>query len=182
MLKDLSVKSMTYSALFTALIGVSSYIIIPLPFSPVPITAQSLAVMAAALILSTKETLLAVAVFLFLGAVGVPVFAGGRAGFGVVFGPSGGYLIGFLVGGLIINLLAKNSSKFWQLLAAVVTGGIIVVHLLGFIWLSYSAGISLKEAFFIGSLPFITGDLIKAAAASYLALRIRQNYKNRRRK
>ena len=172
MFKKISVNSLTYSALFTALISVLSYITIPLPFSPVPITAQSLAVMTAAVILSTQETVLAIGTFLFLGIVGVPVFSGGRAGLGVIFGPSGGYLIGFLIGGVIINLLIKKRDKFWQVLAAVIIGGIIVIHFMGFIWLSYATGMGLKEALLSGSLPFIPGDLFKAVLASYLGIRI----------
>lgn len=175
MFKKISVQNLTYSALFTALISVFAYVIIPLPFSPVPITAQTLAVMAAAVILSTKETILSITAFLFLGVAGVPVFSGGRAGLGVIFGPSGGYLIGFLIGGVIINLLAKNKNNYWQLLAAVITGGIIVIHLIGFIWLSYSTGMGLKEALFAGSLPFIPGDLFKAALASYLGIKVNKS-------
>lgn len=172
MFEKITIKNLTHSALFTALISVLSYIIIPLPFSPVPVTAQSFAVMAAALVLSTKETVLAITAFLFLGAVGVPVFSGGRAGVGIIFGPSGGYLIGFLIGGIIINLLAKNKNNFWQVLAAVFAGGIIVIHFIGFIWLSYSTALGLKEAFFVGTLPFIPGDLFKAVLASYFGIRI----------
>lgn len=179
MFKNISVKNLTYSALFTALIAVLSYIIIPLPFSPVPITAQSLAIMAAAVILSTQETALAIGTFLFLGVVGVPVFSGGRAGLGVIFGPSGGYLIGFFIGGLIINLLAKDKDNFWQILLAVIIGGIVVIHSIGFVWLSYITGMGLKEALFAGSLPFIPGDLFKAVLASYLGLRIRKALANR---
>ena len=179
MFKKISVKNLTYSALFTALISVLTYITIPLPFSPVPITAQSLAVMAAALILSTQETIFAIGTFLFLGIVGVPVFSGGRAGLGVIFGPSGGYLIGFLIGGIIINLLAKDKDKFWQVLTAVIIGGIFVIHFIGFIWLSYSTGMGLKEAFFAGSLPFIPGDLFKAVLASYLGIRVNKGLGNR---
>jgi biotin transport system substrate-specific component len=179
MFKKISVKNLTYSALFTALISVLSYITIPLPFSPVPITAQSLAVMAAAVILSTQETALAIGTFLFLGIVGIPVFSGGRAGLGVIFGPSGGYLIGFLIGGIIISLLTKNKENFWQVLAGVITGGIIVIHFLGFIWLSQATGMGLKEAFLAGSLPFIPGDLFKAVLASYLGIRINKSLGNR---
>lgn len=175
MFQKISVKNLTYSALFTALISVLTYITIPLPFSPVPITAQSLAVMAAAVILSTKETILAIGTFLFLGIAGVPVFSGGRAGLGVIFGPSGGYLVGFLIGGIIINLLAKNKDNFWHVLIAVITGGIIVIHLLGFIWLSQVTGMGLKEAFLSGSLSFIPGDLFKALLASYLGIRINRS-------
>ena len=179
MFKKISVKNLTYSALFTALISVLSYITIPLPFSPVPITAQSLAVMAAAVILSTQETALAIATFLFLGIAGVPVFSGGRAGLGVIFGPSGGYLIGFLIGGIIISILTKNKENFWQVLAGVITGGIIVIHFLGFIWLSQATGMGLKEAFLSGSLPFIPGDMFKAVLAAYLGIRINKSLENR---
>lgn len=174
MFKNISVKSLTYSALFTALIAVSSYIIIPLPLSPVPITAQTLAIMTAAIILSTQETILAIGSFLLLGIAGVPVFSGGRAGLGVIFGPSGGYLIGFLIGGIVINLMAKKKENFWQLLFAVLIGGIFIIHLIGFIWLSVLTGMGLKEAFFAGSLSFIPGDLFKAVIASYFGLRIKK--------
>ena len=92
----ISVYDCTRIALLTALIAVSSYIVIPLPFSPVPVTGQTLAIMLCALLLTPKQATFTLITYSFIGLSGVPVFAGGAAGPGVILGPTGGFIIGFI--------------------------------------------------------------------------------------
>ena len=177
MKKKLEVRDMIYSALFATIIAVSSYIVIPLPISPVPITAQSLVVMLAGCVLTPLQVALSMITFLLMGAIGIPVFSGGTAGIGVIVGKTGGYLIGFLIGAIIISILVQRNKSLVNMLIACVIGGIIVVHLLGSAWLGYVTSLGIKKAFSLGSLPFIPGDLIKAIVAVLIGKNLNKRMK-----
>ncbi|MBC2582444.1 biotin transporter BioY [Clostridium sp. DJ247] len=172
MSKKLKTKDMVYSALFATLTAVLSYVTIPLPFSPIPITGQSLAVMLAGCVLTPIQAGLSMLTFLFMGAIGLPVFSGGRAGIGVIVGKSGGYLVGYLVGAVIISILTSKNKSGKIMFAACLLGGIIVVHFLGVAWLSFVTGMGMWKTFMVGSVPFLPGDLIKSVAAVVIAIRL----------
>lgn len=172
MSKKLDIRDMIYAALFAALTGVLGYLVIPLPFSPVPITGQTLAVMLAGCVLTPLQAGLSMITFLFLGAVGVPVFSGGRAGLGVIAGPSGGYLIGFLIGAVVISVVKGKGDSVVRLILASVVGGIMVVYLIGVPWLASMTGMGISKAITAGALPFIPGDLFKAFAAGLIGKKI----------
>ena len=178
MSKKLKAKDIVYSALFATLTAVLAYITIPLPFSPIPITGQSLAVMLAGCVLTPIQAGLSMLTFLFMGIIGLPVFSGGRAGIGVLVGKSGGYLIGYLVGAVIISILVRKSKSKITMFLACLFGGIIVVHILGASWLGYVTGMGIGKAIMVGSVPFLPGDLIKAVAA--VAIGVRLNKEQRR--
>ncbi|MDF2532287.1 MAG: BioY protein, partial [Clostridia bacterium] len=110
--------------------------------------------------------------YLLLGAVGAPIFAGGTAGLPIILGKTGGYLIGFLVGAVVISLMRGKKSNLIRLGIANVIGGIIVVNLFGAVWLNYITGMGMAKTFMLGVLPFIPGDLIKAATATIIAIRL----------
>ena len=172
MLEKMNLKDLTYGALFAALICVLGLISIPLSFSPVPITGQSLAIMLAGCILTTRQAALSVATFLLIGIVGVPVFAGGTAGIGIILGPRGGYLIGFFIGAIVISLLKGKNNTYVRLGISNVVGGIGIVYLLGVIWLSIVTQIGLSKAFMVGALPFIAGDLFKVFVATIVSVTV----------
>lgn len=170
MFKKLSTRDLTMVSLFTALICIASYIRIDLP--AVPITAQTLAVMLTGSILAPRLAGLSLFTYLFLGAVGAPIFSGGAAGLPIILGKTGGYLIGFLVGAVVISLIrGKKNGLIWLGLANII-GGIIVVDLFGSLWLSYITGMGITKAIMVGVIPFIPGDLIKAAIAAVIASRL----------
>lgn len=168
-----------YSALFAALIAVLGLVSIPIPISPVPITGQSLAIMLAGGILTARQAAYSVLTFLLLGAVGVPVFAGMSGGIGILVGPRGGYLIGYLVGAITIALLKGRYNNIWRLALANVTGGIIVVYILGVLWLSFVTGMGLEKAITVGALPYIPGDLFKAFVATIVAVAVNKRLPSR---
>lgn len=172
-----NVRDLTYAGLFTAIIVVLSYVSIPLPFSPVPVTGQSLAIMLAGSILTRRQATLSVLTFLFLGIIGVPVFAGGTSGIRVLLGPTGGFLIGFLASVITISLLKGNGNRLISLAIANTLGGIVILYSFGVVWLSISTGIQLSQAFLSGALPFIPGDIIKVIIATPLSLMINQKVK-----
>ncbi|WP_408955539.1 biotin transporter BioY [Natroniella sp. ANB-PHB2] len=170
----LTIQDLTYSALFAALLASVAYLVIPLPFSPVPITLQTLVVMLAGATLSTKQAGLSMLIFLLIGFSGAPVFAGGNAGIGVLAGPTGGYLVAYPLGAITVNLLVKKDS-YYQTALAMILGGVVIIHLLGVVWMSLVTDMSLAETFIAGSLPFMPGDIIKAAVATPLSNKI-NNY------
>jgi len=169
---------MTIIALFAALISVSSYLSIPLPFSPVPLTLQTFVIMLTGLILLPMDAAASVGVFLLLGAVGLPVFSNGTSGIGVLFGATGGYLFGFLAGAVVISLLKGKEISLVRMIAATTVGGVIVVYLIGVPWLANFTGMDLKTAFTVGALPFLIGDAIKVSVAATAAVTLRKQLKH----
>ncbi|MBN8206314.1 biotin transporter BioY [Microbacterium esteraromaticum] len=162
-------------ALFAALIIVLGTVMVPLP-GGVPITGQTLGVMLAGLILGARRAPLAILIVLALAAVGLPVLAGGRGGLGAFVGPTAGYLLGWVVGAIVIGIIA-HSGRFtwWRAGIATLVGGIAVVYLFGIPVQSWVTGVPL-DLTAVSTLAFLPGDLIKAGAATALAVALRRAY------
>ncbi len=158
------IRDITYISLFAALISVSSYISLPIP--PVPVTAQTLAIMLAGSLLNYKQAAMSVIVFLLLGAFGVPVFSNGSSGISIILGPTGGYLFGFLAAAIVISLLRGKKNNIWQLGAANLIGGILVVYAFGIPWLAFTTGIGIQKALAVGAIKFLIGDIAKVVLAT----------------
>lgn len=171
-MKNTNLNQMISIALFAALIAISAYISIPLPFSPVPITMQPLIIMLAGLLLAPKEAIGSVLVWMLIGVAGMPVFAKGGAGFGILAGPTGGYILGFALGALVISLLKGKEVNLARYILACVVGGLIVVYTLGALRLGQILNKSIAQAFMIGAVPYLIPDLIKLFLASWLAVKI----------
>lgn len=138
----------------------------------VPITLQTLGVMLAGALLGARKGALAVLVYVVLGLAGLPILAGGTGGLGVLAGPTGGFLLGFIPGAFAIGWLAARIPprlRFWPLLAAVAFGGVFVVYLVGLPWLAVVTGLPFGQAFVVGALPFLPGDLVKVVIAAAVA-------------
>ncbi|MGE5630107.1 MAG: biotin transporter BioY [Caulobacteraceae bacterium] len=168
----ISVRDISYIALFATLTAVSGYISVPLPFPAAPVTAQTLSVMLAGGLLPAGQAALSILIFLLMGAVGLPAFSGGAGGLGIIVGKTGGYLIGFLIGAVVISLIRGKKPGFWRLLAANVIGGIIVVDICGALWLDFVTGMGISKALIFGVLPFIPGDMLKSIVAAVLSVRL----------
>lgn len=172
----MKIKDMILVALFAAIIVVLAIIPpIPVPFSPVPITLQTLGVFLAATMLGSKLGSLAVLIYVLLGTFGLPVFAGGASGFGVLVGPTGGYLIGFIIGAFVIGFLMEK-SPFKGIVRDVVSMvcGLVVIYVIGTIWLSVVTEMPLQKALLVGSLPYIPLDIVKLTLAVLLAKPVKQ--------
>ena len=137
---------------------------IQVPFYPVPVTMQTLAVMVIAMAYGSKLGTATLFSYLFAGFVGAPVFAGG-AGFAYMVGPTGGYLAGFLLAGVVLGALADRGwTRNWQTTAAAMLAGTSIIYLLGIAWLSQLIG--LDKAITFGLVPFIYGDILKLVIAA----------------
>ncbi|MGI6119632.1 MAG: biotin transporter BioY [Desulfosporosinus sp.] len=158
-----NLRMIVFACLFTALIIIGGYISVPL--GPVPIVLADFFAMLAGLFLGTSWGVASVGLYLFLGALGLPVFAGGKAGLAVFFGPTGGYLVGYLIGALVIGLISsKGKSSFIKDLIALIAGN-IVIYGLGVPWLKLIFKISWEKAATLGLLPFMPGLVIKIIVA-----------------
>ena len=167
-------------ALFAALIAVMG--LIPkfdLPFTAgVPITAQTLGVMLAGLLLGSRQGALAVVLFLFVVALGAPVLSGGRGGLGVFFGPTIGFLLGWIAGpwacGAVYERLISwlPSRRFLAALMACWVGGILVIYAIGVPGIALRTELTISKAFF-ASMVFLPGDILKSLAAAWLVTRLR---------
>jgi biotin transport system substrate-specific component len=140
---------------------------IPLPFSPVPITGQTLAVLLMAVLLGSRRGAICVLTYLVYGAVGYPVFAQGAAGVVHLLGPTGGYLVGFVVAAFVVGRLAERGwdQRFSTAFAAMLIGN-GVIYLLGLPWLAVFVG--WERTWVSGLLPFIPGDIAKVLVAAVL--------------
>ncbi|MDW8185453.1 MAG: biotin transporter BioY [Anaerolineae bacterium] len=155
-------------SLFAALMA---QIAIPLPFTPVPITGQTLAVLLVGASLGSRRGALSIAAYVLEGALGLPVFAGGAAGISRLQGPTGGYLIGFIAAAFITGWLAERGWDRRPLSTALaMLAGNAVIYLFGLPWLALFLGgfLGPKGAIALGLLPFIPGDLLKLALATLL--------------
>ncbi len=163
-------KKIALCGLFTALIVVGAWISIP--FGQVPFTLQVLFVFLAGFLLDERHALLSTAVYLLLGALGLPVFAGFKGGAHVLVGPTGGYLFGFVVGAFLMALLSKRRKTF---LGHLLVGlpGLAVIYLLGVVVLSLYVG-GMEKAIAVGVLPFVWFDLLKLLIASLVATRLKK--------
>ncbi|HNS02903.1 MAG TPA: biotin transporter BioY [Anaerolineae bacterium] len=151
------------------LIALSAQVAIPLPFSPVPVTGQTMAVLLVGALLGSRRGSLAVLVYIAEGMAGLPVFApGGAVGPARLLGPTGGYLIGFVLAAYLVGLLAERGwDRRVSTTAVAMALGNVVIYAVGALWLAVFVG-GLAPALTAGVLPFIPGDLIKIAAAALL--------------
>lgn len=173
---------MVLSALFTALIAAGSYLVIPL--GPVPLAMQNFFVILAGLLLPPGRALSAVGLYLILGGIGLPLFAGGSGGIAHLVGPTGGYLFSYLPAVAVVSLMLRSltrrdhgkSEGARSVVAYLVpaVSGVLIIYLPGVPWLKFSTGLPWSGAISAGMLPFLPGDLIKAVAAALVARPLRQ--------
>ena len=166
---SINLRMTVYCALFTAFIIIGGYISIPIPVGPVPIALADFFVMLTGLFLGWKYGLISVALYIVLGTLGLPVFAGGRAGLAVILGPTGGFLFGYLLMAAAIGfILSKTKPSIVVYLIALVLGNILL-YLIGVPWLKAIMNMSWPAAIAAGFTPFVIGIIIKIAAAAALA-------------
>jgi biotin transport system substrate-specific component len=172
-----SLRTLILAAEFAAIIAVLSQLTIPMGI--IPLTGQTFAVGLTATILGKRTGTYAIFIYLLLGLIGLPVFAGMKGGLGVLFGPTGGYLIGFIFNGLITGyFLEKTDFTYtWGIIANLI--GAIATLFFGTIWLKFSGDLSWSAALAGGFTPFILPGIIKALAAAYCGILIRKRISKR---
>lgn len=161
-------KDMVKMALLMAMNCVSAYIIIPVPFSLSPVSLQPMLVMLLAFMLKPKQVFFTMSAYLLMGLAGVPVFTGGASGPGKLFGPTGGYIIGFLFAAVLVSML-KGKYSFVRYALVSILVGVPVIYLLGMGQLMFVTGMGWQEAFLAGVLPFLPMEIVKCLGAAYIA-------------
>lgn len=155
-----------------AIIAVMAQIIIPLPM--IPITGQTLAIGLVATILTQKQSVQAVSLYVLIGAIGLPVYQSFTGGLGILFGPTGGFLFSFIPTAFIIAFYLQSFgyTKFNAICANII--GMFINLSLGSIWLKYYLQIDFTAAFSSGFAPFLIVGIFKAVLAGIFGIAIRQ--------
>ena len=175
-MKNSKTRDLVLVALFAALIAVCSWISIP---APVPFTLQTMAVFLAVGLLGGKLGTLCVLVYILLGAVGLPVFAGFKGGIGALLGTTGGYILGFLFSALLMWAMEKwVGKKNWVLLVSMIRG-LLVCYAFGTVWfrtvyLSATGPVTWSAVLGWCVIPFLVPDAVKIAIAWLLTPRLRK--------
>lgn len=172
----LTTAQITKIALMIAFVSVSSYIVIPLPFTTVSITGQTLAINLIAMILTPREAAFTMFCYWLLGLAGAPVFAGGTSGPGKMFGPLGGFYIGFIFAALFIALLKGKQYNVFRYTLVAVFVGMPVIYGIAVVWMKFVGDMTFQAAFVTAALPFIPLDIVKCMVAALLARPIQKAF------
>ncbi len=153
----------------TGLVAAAAQISIKLPFTPVPITGQTFAVVLVGASLGAVRGTASLMLYLWLGVAGAPIYADGRHGWEVITGASGGYIVGFVVAAALTGYLAERrwDRRFSSSVAAMLTGN-VVIYLVGLPWLAVVLDTDLEKTLELGLYPFVPGDLFKLYLAGAL--------------
>ena len=151
------------------LIYLTARVVIPVPGSPVPITGQTFGVLLVGGALGFRRGLIGVGLYVMLGVVGLPFFAEGRGGMSVIWGATGGYLIGFVIAGALVGRLAELGwdRKIGGALGAMLLGS-AVIYAIGLPWLGVVSSSTPEETIALGLTPFLLGDALKLVLAAVL--------------
>ncbi len=159
------------ASLMSALTAVGSYIHVPV--GPVPIVLSTLFVILSGLLLGSRWGLTSMGLYLLVGAIGLPVFAGGKGGLAHFMGPTGGYLFGFMISSWLTGFISERNPGSLVLDIFAVIIGSLALYGLGVPWLKMVTQMSWAKTFMVGVIPFLIGDAIKAVVAVILARSIR---------
>lgn len=164
-------RMMVYAALFAALTAAGAYLFIPI--GPVPIVLQNMFVFLCGLLLGSRWGLTSVGVYLFAGACGLPVFAGGLGGIGRILGPTGGYLVGYMPAVYLIGKISERTDQraIYDVIAMIC--GSFILYACGITWLKILTGMTWAKTLAIGMYPFLIGDALKIAAVVAIAKGLR---------
>ena len=162
-----SIQNLTLTALMAAVLCIMGPIV--LPIGMVPMSFANMAIYLTIILLDKKKVLITTTIYLLIGLIGIPVFAGFSAGAGKLFGPTGGYLIGYLALGFIGgSLLEKGKSqgkgKIWNQILALSIGN-LGLYFIGTVWLMYQSKLNLMTALSVGVFPFLLFDILKIVLA-----------------
>ena len=161
-----SVRMVAVPVLFATLVALGGHIRIPIPGNPVPLTLQIVFVLLAGAFLSPARAAASLLLFLGVGLAGAPVFSGGGAGLAYFFGPTGGYLVGFVAAATLCSfLLGGRRDSIGRTVLAMVAA-IATIHLLGALYLGIYLGGDFAAALRLGVLPFLPVDVLKIATAA----------------
>ena len=158
---------------FLAATVLGAFVRVPLPFTPVPVTLQTFFVLLAGAYLGAGAGASSQVLYVVLGAAGVPIFAGAACGLAALFGPTGGYLLGFAAAAFLIGTLKVFCAGSFPRMLGLFFLAAFLILLCGSFWLKFTLNVPLGTALILGMLPFLAGDLFKACAACLIYWRFK---------
>jgi biotin transport system substrate-specific component len=171
----MKLRDMILAAMFAAIVAaLGVFPPISLPFTPVPITAQTFGVMLAGAVLGARLGGISLSIFVILVAIGAPILSGGRGGIPTLIGPSGGYILSWPIAALVIGFFVdrfRHKLKLWNMILFNFIGGILIVYLGGISYLAFVSDMSWWVAA-NSALIYIPGDAVKAVLSGMLALQL----------
>lgn len=177
--KRTNIKEITLIGLMAAILCVVAPFSIPIPFSVVPISFTNLAIYFAVFILGWKKGTISYLIYFLLGFVGLPVFSGFSGGPAKVFGPTGGYLIGFIILAIISGyFIEKFKGKVYMYVVGM-SLGLVVTYILGTTWLSYQLELTFIKGLMMGVVPYLPGDILKIVIATIVGPTLRKTLSNK---
>ncbi len=168
---NLSVRDLCQIAIFTAIICVCAQISIPMPYG-VPLTLQTFAIPLAGIILGMKKGTLSTLVYILIGAVGIPVFAGFKGGIGILAGATGGFILSFPLMTLMAGIAEARKTKTGLILCLL--SGTLLNYLCGIFYFTLVMMSDVKTAFIACVLPFIPTDIIKIVLVAVLGTKLKK--------
>lgn len=149
-----------------AFVGLAAQVVVPLPFTPVPLTLQTFAVLLVGASLGTVRGVLALSLYAIAGMAGVPWFAAGSSGIAM---PSFGYILGFIAAAAIVGRVAEGGATRTVVRSAgLMLLGTVAIYAIGMTWLKFALDVTWSQALALGVTPFVIGDLVKVALAAGL--------------
>ncbi len=170
--RKISTADLTKMSMCVALCCVTAYISFPLPFTPGMVTALTIALSLAAYILNPRQTFIVILVYILLGAAGLPVFAAGSSGLSRLIGPTGGFYFAWLVAYPLLSFFRGAGINFKRYVVTNILIAMPITYLGGIISIMIFMQVDLWQALAMAVLPYIPGDVMKAAAAAFLGVRL----------
>jgi biotin transport system substrate-specific component len=171
-MKQTKTLNLTFCALFAALTAVFSQLVIPI--QPVPINLATLSVLIAGGVLGAKYGTVSQAVFVLMGAVGLPVYAQFSGGIGILAGPTGGYLAGYIAAAFTVGFLCDRFGRSAPVLVLSMVLGSVFCYALGTAWFVWVSKMDFMKALGLCVFPFLIGDALKIAAATVVVPQLRR--------
>lgn len=175
--KLFTVHGMVFMAIFAAIICIAAPVSVQI--GPIPITLATFAIYLAGAMLGGRRGMIAVIVYIMLGAVGLPVFSNFNGGFTALLGPTGGYIIGYIPLVLLTGIFSDmNSKKHWTMIIGMLLGT-VALYTFGTAWFMIMTSSSLGRALALCALPFVPGDALKIACVSAIAIPLKSRLSSR---
>ena len=167
-----SVRELCFIGIFTAIITVASQLSIPMPYG-VPMTLQTFAIPLAGVVLGAKNGTVSTLIYVVLGAIGVPVFAGYMGGPGALFGMTGGFILSFPLMALAAGVGEGKNNAIWLLVSGLVIGALLN-YICGMLWFCFVMSVDLEAAFTGCVLPFIPTSIVKIVLVAVLGRQVKR--------
>lgn len=176
--KRTDIRGMTRIALCAAALCTSSCLMIPLPFTPIVLSLHTVIVNLIGLLMKPKQAACTILIYLMMGLMGMPVFSGGTAGPGKLFGPTGGFYFGFLFAAIAIAALKGTKPNSLRYAIVTIGAGIPIQHLFAIVFMCFHNGFDVLPAVTAVSLPFLPGDILKCVIASVIGTALNKTIRN----